>query len=253
MTSFKKLHQQNQSLLLGNVWDVQSALIYEKLGFQAIGTSSAAVAQSLGYEDGENMPFDDYLFIIKRIRASVDLPFSVDLEAGYGKTLEAVVANIKTLHELGVVGINIEDSTVGEGSRSIENAVIFAEKVQKIVSMLKKESIEIFINVRSDAFLLQLPNALEEAKIRIKLYENAGADGIFLPCITAPNDIKEVVASTSLPINVMCMPTLPDFETLANLGVKRISMGDFVNTSIYRKMDELVKSVIINKNFSPLF
>lgn len=83
---FKELlHQNEEPLLLGNVWNPQSTKVYEKLGYKALATSSSAVAHSLGYEDGENMTFGEYLYIVERILKSVSIPLTVDLEGGYGK------------------------------------------------------------------------------------------------------------------------------------------------------------------------
>jgi 2-methylisocitrate lyase-like PEP mutase family enzyme len=250
---FKALHQQTAPLLLGNVWNVQSAVILQKQQYKAIATSSMAVAETLGYQDGEQMPFDEYLLIIKRIKASTTIPLSVDLEAGYGKTEDEIIENIKLLHDLGVAGINLEDSVVNSAVRVIVNADIFAEKLAGITSRLKALDIDIFINVRCDAFLLGLPNAINEAVNRIRLYEKAGANGIFLPCITAIDDIKATVNCTELPINVMCMPGLPDFEVLSSLGVKRISMGSFLNNAVYKRAEVLAQNIIRERNFSSLF
>ena len=96
---FKNYHYQENPLIIGNIWDVPSALHMQNLGFQALGTSSAAVASMLGYEDGENIPFSEYLMIIKRIMESVEIPVTVDLEGGYGNDSETVFDNIKmSLH-----------------------------------------------------------------------------------------------------------------------------------------------------------
>jgi 2-methylisocitrate lyase-like PEP mutase family enzyme len=241
LQQFRKLHYNESPLLLGNVWNVQSAFVFQNLGFEAIGTSSSAIAKSLGYEDGENISFEDYLFIIDRIIKSVNLPLSVDLEAGYGKTEEAIVSNIARLIKLGVAGINIEDSIVVNNKRSIQKANDFANKLYNITTELNNRNMELFINVRCDAFLLNLPDTWNEAIKRIRLYENAGIDGIFLPCITNETDIKKVVENTKLPLNVMCMPDLPDFKRLQELGVKRISMGNFVNGHIYKQMEAGIK------------
>lgn len=253
INKFRELHQSAELLLIGNVWNVQSALIYEKLGYQAIGTSSAAIARSLGYEDGENMPFQDYWFMIKRILETTSLPLTVDLEAGYDNDVKRVFEHILELYKAGVVGINIEDSVVLNGKRKISDALSFAIKLEELLQMLKDHNVDIFINVRCDAFLLGLPDALSEAKERIKLYEDKFIDGIFLPCITNEKDIASIVERTSLPINVMCMPDLPDFDRLKSLGVKRISMGDFVNAFAYQKMEEAAASFISNHSFSTLF
>jgi 2-methylisocitrate lyase-like PEP mutase family enzyme len=106
--------------------------------------------------------------------------------------------------------------------------------------------------VRTDGFLLGLPSALTETLARIKAYENTGANGIFVPCITAGNDIEAVVKSTRLPINVMCMPALPDFDVLKSLGVKRISMGPFLFNSVYSHAGKLAKAIIDDNNFLPI-
>jgi 2-methylisocitrate lyase-like PEP mutase family enzyme len=250
---FKALHQQTEPLLLGNVWDVKSAVIFEKQQYKAIATSSMALAETLGYQDGEQMPFDEYLLIIKRIKASTSIPLSVDLEAGYSETEEAIVKNIKQLHDLDIAGINIEDSVVNSSGRAILNAEAFAQKLKGITTRLKAIGIDIFINVRCDAFLLGLPNACDEAVSRIKLYEKSGANGIFLPCITAIPDIKTTVNCTRLPVNVMCMPGLPDFEVLSSLGVKRISMGSFFSSAVFKRAETLAQNISREKNFSSLF
>jgi 2-methylisocitrate lyase-like PEP mutase family enzyme len=97
-----------------------------------------------------------------------------------------------------------------------------------------------------------MPTALAETLTRIQHYKYAGADGIFVPCITNRDDIKEVVKATLLPINVMCMPGLPDFEELGSLGVKRISMGGFFFDKAYDHIAKLSKTIVEDKNFSSI-
>jgi 2-methylisocitrate lyase-like PEP mutase family enzyme len=250
---FKNLHNQNEPFLLSNVWNVQSAIISEKSGFKSIGTSSAAIAHSLGYEDGENMSFNDYLFIIERIKKSVTIPVTVDLEAGYGTDEETIISNISKLAKLGIAGINIEDSIVKNGTRTLVNAIEFSKKLTIISKTLKTKKIELFINVRTDTFLLNCDNVMSETLKRIKLYEQSNIDGIFLPCITNENDIKTIADNTDLPINVMCMPELPNFDILKYAGVKRISMGNFVNDYIYKNMTPIFEKIVKEKSFNCLF
>ena len=88
---FKNLHNQDPSLLLGNVWNAQSALLFQKLGFNAIGTSSAAIATSLGYEDGEKMPFEDLFRIVKSIQSKINIPLTVDIEGGYSRNTSQII------------------------------------------------------------------------------------------------------------------------------------------------------------------
>ncbi|EDP96156.1 isocitrate lyase/phosphoenolpyruvate mutase family protein [Kordia algicida OT-1] len=249
---FKNLHQQEKPLLIANVWDVPSAKTAEKLNFQAIGTSSAAIASLLGYNDGEEMEFSELEYIIKRIALHTTLPLSVDLESGYSRNPTQIINHIKRLAALGVVGINIEDSVVTE-TRTLVPAHDFAKTLKTIKEQLQKEAIDIFINVRTDTFILLKENIIEETKKRIQLYQNAGADAIFTPCIEKEDDIKTIVAATHLPINVMCMPNLPDFETLTKLGVKRISMGNFLFDKMYGTFEETVQTILNQHAFKTIF
>ena len=119
---FKSLHHSDELLLLPNAWNAKSASLFQQAGFAAVATSSMAVAHSLGYEDGEAMPFSDYLLVIKRIVSQLQIPLSVDIEMGYGDTDEKIFSNILQLTELGVAGINIEDSIIVNTNRSLKDA-----------------------------------------------------------------------------------------------------------------------------------
>ena len=249
---FKNLHQQNDPLLICNVWDVPSTKIAEKLNFQAIGTSSFAIAKMLGYEDGEKLSFPELEYIVKRIAANTKLPLSVDLESGYSRDYLEISDHIKRLAGLGVVGINIEDSIV-DTERTFIEPEQFSKTLSLVRNQLEKDSIKIFINVRTDTFLLGHSNPVEETKKRIKLYENAGADGIFVPCVEKEPDIKAIVESTALPINVLCMPNLPNFDKLMKLGVKRISMGNFIFDNMYKDFESMLNLVSVQKSFNSVF
>jgi 2-methylisocitrate lyase-like PEP mutase family enzyme len=247
---FLELHRQKEPLLIGNVWNVQSAKVFEELKLKAIATSSAAVAATLGYADGEKMSFEEYLFIIKRIATCTSLPLSVDLETGYGRSAEEVVNNIEQLIDTGVVGINIEDSDISNGTRSIVDASLFADKIRAISAALSAKGKQFFINIRTDAFLLNLPGALEESLKRIKIYENSGAHGLFFPCVTKESDIAALVKASSLPVHVMYMPNLPGFGVLETLGVKRISMANFMNEIVYSKLKTITEKHLRERKFS---
>jgi 2-methylisocitrate lyase-like PEP mutase family enzyme len=236
MQEFKQLHQQTKPLLLGNVWDVTSAKCAQRAGYQALGTSSAAIASLLGYEDGEQMSFSELVYMVQRIITSSLLPLTVDIEAGFSLDPKIIADQIQQLAELGVVGINIEDSRVG-ASRNLIPTDEFTNLLSATHLQLQERQIDVFVNVRCDAFLLGVDNVVEEAIKRAKLYQLAGADGLFFPCITEIDDIKAVVTATSLPINVLSMPELPNFEVLAGLGVKRISMGNFAHEAVYTGLE----------------
>lgn len=249
---FKKFHNQDSALLLGNVWNVQSALLFQKLGFKAIGTSSAAIATSLGYEDGEKMPFEDLLRIVKNIQAKINIPLTVDIEGGYSRNISELTGNIVALQKLGVVGINIEDSIMNT-EREVINAEEFGKTIRLIKSHLSKNNINIFINVRTDFYIMGLKKPFEGTLKRIKIYDKNGADGIFVPCIVKEQEIKKIVESTTLPVNVMCMPDLPNFNSLERLGVKRISIGPFLYNDMIGKLEKSIIEITNRQSFNSIF
>ena len=240
----------SEFLVLGNVWDVSSALSCRKLGFKAIGTSSAAVAASLGFEDGEDMPFADLLAVVASIRARVDLPLTVDIEGGYARDADGIIGNVKALMDLGVVGINIEDSVVEAGVRRM----LPADEFGRIIGDIKAEiGVRVFLNARTDAYIMGLDAPFEPTVERIKHYKAVGADGVFVPCITDIAEIKRLVDISELPLNVMCMPDLPDFAVLQKLGVKRISMGPFAYNMMIDYFERKLSKVIADQSFKAMF
>jgi 2-methylisocitrate lyase-like PEP mutase family enzyme len=249
--TFSQLHQNSAPFLLGNIWDVNSAKVFEANGYKAIGISSQALSNAFGYEDGENLPFDLLLRLAKRVVEVVNIPFSVDLEGGYSRTIDGIVENINKLHDAGVAGINLEDTIAG-ANRQFQPVADFQKTLSAVADHISRNNLRLFLNIRTDGFLLGMPTALAETLTRIKSYEGSGANGIFVPCITNRNDIKAVVDATKLPINVMCMPGLPDFEELGSLGVKRISMGPFMFSKVYDHAGKLAKAVMSDKNFSSI-
>src|SRR3569833_1559347 len=126
---FYQLHHHQKPLILANAWNAKSAQLIEEAGFEAIGTSSGAISSSLGYDDGEKIPFDELLYIVQRIKASIKIPLSVDMERGYTDDLTVLTDNIKRLIDSGVSGINIEDAQ-GED--------IYLRKLESIKNYLLK-------------------------------------------------------------------------------------------------------------------
>ncbi|USH04963.1 isocitrate lyase/phosphoenolpyruvate mutase family protein [Grimontia kaedaensis] len=250
---FYQLSTSEPMYLLGNVWDANSAKIAESLGYRTIGTSSAAIAHSLGYEDGEAMTFDELLFIVKRILACSTLPLNVDIESGYGDCPEQIADNVSTLIKMGVKGINIEDSKVHAGERVLENADDFQQKLRDVIKLLGSQRNEVFINVRTDTFLLGLDNAKEETVGRAQRYADAGANGLFVPFLSKPEDIKAIANVIAIPLNVMCTPTLPDFFTLKQLGVNRVSMGNYVHGYLQDSLSRILTKIQERQSFSFLF
>lgn len=250
---FAELHQQNTPLLIANVWDAGSAKAAEDAGYQALGTSSAAIAAMLGYEDGEALSFDELLYIVTRIQSVTRLPLSVDMEAGYGESASDIAAHLARLAERGIVGVNLEDSRVVKGVRQLDVAADFARRLSAIRRQLDEVRCRLFINVRTDTFLLNHPEALQETLMRCRLYQHAGADGLFVPCLTAENDIATLAQDMDVPLNVMCMPGLPTFDRLRELGVKRISMGNFIHCAMQSKLTALMRMIPSQQSFAGVF
>lgn len=248
--TFSQLHYSDEPLVMGNVWDVASAKVFEELGFKAIATSSAAIANSMGYEDGQNMPFGLLLETVQRIKKSISIPLSVDMERGYANTIPGIIQNIEKLHEAGVIGINIEDSLKDSRLRSVES---FQKLISCIANHLSRKNMQLFINARTDAFLLKLPNAIDETVLRANAYEAAGANGLFIPFITSITDIKKVVAVTSLPVSVFFCKGLPDFKTLAGAGVKRISMGMALYNAVKKDLQKRIEMIQQSQSVNSLF
>ena len=164
---FTQLHYQESPLLLGNVWDAHSAVIAQEAGFQALGTSSHAIAFSLGYKDGEEIPFDELLFMVERIMQVATIPVSVDFESGYSEKPKKVAKKVRKLTELGVVGINLEDSQVLNGKRQLQSpevlvAKIEAEDAEKGTILIKADNLflkETFSQIKNPPFPGESPMA----------------------------------------------------------------------------------------------
>jgi 2-methylisocitrate lyase-like PEP mutase family enzyme len=238
--AFYELHNKETPLILANAWNVKSAQLFEQNGYDAIGTSSGAISNSMGYEDGEKMPFKELLYIVQRITACTHIPVSVDFERGYTNNLTELTDNIQRLLDIGVVGINIEDAQGEE---------LFLKKLYAIKNHLEKTNQKLFINARTDGFLQKLDSPLELTIRRAKLYQEAGADGLFVTAVADPSVIKAISASTSLPLNLVGSPKLPSFKTMSELGVRRISMAVFLYKSTYDHLEQFSKKVKANQSF----
>lgn len=241
---FLQLHNRKEPLLIANAWNAKSAQIIEKNGYDAIGTSSGAIADSLGYPDGEKIPFTELLYILQRIRSSTSIPLSVDLERGYTDNFNDLNENIQKLLDIGVAGINLEDAQ-GED--------LYLKKLTSIKSYLERSGQKLFINARIDAFLLKLPSPLETTLKRAQLYQNAGADGLFVTGIQDTDIIKKITSATSLPVNVVGVPNLSSIDTLVECGIRRISMAVFLYRSAYNHMENVAKKIRSENSLAPLY
>ena len=250
---FKSLHHQEKPLLLGNAWDIQSAKILQKTGYPAVLTSSAALARSAGYEDGEKIPFNELLSTVEKMVAALSVPLSVDFEKGYSRDIYKIIDNISALADAGVAGVNFEDSVYTPSGRELGSAEEFSRKISTIKNHLEKSKRKIFINARTDGFILKLDRCLDISIQRAKSYSDAGADGIFVPFVKNEEDIRAIVSAIRLPLNVLSMAELPDYERLSSLGVRRISMGSAIFTNTYAYFEKLADRINSEKSIALLF
>lgn len=217
--SFRDLH--DDLLLLPCAWDAASAALLGDLGFEAIGTTSAGMAWSLGRPDGSLLR-DDVLEATKRITAATSAMVSADIEHGYSASVSEVAALVLELATLGVVGVNIEDST-SSGQRAGDE---FAEWLSGVVDLVRP-SADVVVNARVDTWLTGGSGELgyKDAVSRARLYEQAGADGIFIPAVPSVRDAALVVRSVGLPVNVMATAGGPTLAEWRAVGVRRVSTG----------------------------
>ena len=222
---FHALHCADRPLVLVNVWDVGSARVVADAGAAALATSSWAVAAAYGVADGQVLSFDDLLAITSRIVRAVDIPVSVDAEAGYAEDEATMVANMARLMELGVAGINLEDSIIGtEGLRAPEEQ---ASRIAAVRRHARSSDCDLFVNARTDLFLRPGgdPGAkLDETIVRGQAYVAAGASGLFVPGLSDPAAIRRLCDVIDVPVNIMVTGPV-DVLSLYALGVRRISQG----------------------------
>jgi len=214
---FKASHQASKPLFLTNVWDAASAAILAKMGAPALATSSAALCWSLGYQDGNQMPFGQLTAAIERITQAVDIPLSVDIEIGYSDDPDAVADHVAALIDRGVVGINIEDG------RGQVDAL-----VTKIDMIRSRCAPDLFINARTDVYLQNLVaehDRCQAAIDRARVYLAAGADGIFVPGLSDLPEIKQLAQAIAAPLNVMVNDRPEDWPAVVACGVARVSSG----------------------------
>ena len=233
---FKALHAQGDMLLLPNAWDVPSALAFQNAGFKAIGTTSWAIAAMLGYKDGENIPFEEMLLVVKRIIASIDIMVTVDAEAGYAQDEVSIVANILKIVEAGAVGINFEDTIKGAGGvlQPIEKQV---SAIRAIKNSVVTDDGPIFLNARIDTFLVEKDQqqACKATIERGRAYIEAGADCLFVPFLTDEGMISEIAAACDAPINILALPQMADLRKIQSLGVNRLSLGNGVFDMVVKR------------------
>ena len=237
---FRDLHSNpHQPLILANVWDAGGARLVESLGARAVATTSAGVAWAKGYPDGNVMPAQLLAHLAGEIIRAVQVPVTIDVEGGYSDDPSVVAENLRPIIATGISGINIED-----GAGEME---LLAKKITAIKKIASSEGSDIFVNARTDVYLEDLAPDNEkprEVLKRASIYQNAGADGLFVPGMTGVADIGVVTQGTALPVNLMASPSLPKLDALVKLNVRRLSSGGTLAQIAYKHLGRLAASFL---------
>ncbi|MGA3043832.1 MAG: isocitrate lyase/phosphoenolpyruvate mutase family protein [Bryobacteraceae bacterium] len=214
---FRALHRGPEILVLPNAWDCVSARIVEEAGFPAIATTSAGVANALGYPDGEHIPAAEMLAAVARIARCVGVPVTADLEAGY----RDIAATAAGLVASGAIGLNLEDA----GGDPAQHAA----HISTVRRVGRDLGVNLVINARTDLYLdrtgcdpaLRFDWSCE----RLRAYIDAGADCVFVPGIADEDTIRRFVEALNFPFNVLAAAGTPPIRRLQELGVARVSVG----------------------------
>jgi 2-methylisocitrate lyase-like PEP mutase family enzyme len=225
--AFRAMHVGSRILVLPNAWDAMSARVIEEAGARAIATTSAGVAFSVGYPDGEAMPRDEMIAAIARIARVVTVPVSADIESGFAHDARGVADTVRRVIEAGAVGINLEDQ-LHDGTKSLYDIEVAVERIRAAREAASSSGVPIVINARTDVYLLAIGEEsarFDHAVRRANAYRRAGADCLFIPRVAKPVDIARIVPALEGPLNLLVSPGIPPVSQLERLGVARLSAG----------------------------
>jgi 2-methylisocitrate lyase-like PEP mutase family enzyme len=225
--TFRKLHRAARILVLPNTWDVASSRIIEDAGFEAIATSSAGIAFSLGYPDGQRISRSEMMAAVARITRAVKIPVTADSEAGYGDRPEDAAQTATAVIEAGAVGMNLEDSR-DDVTHPLIDLTLAVEKIKAVREAASAAGVPIVLNARTDVYLAQVgkpESRYDETIRRLAAYRDAGADCLFAPGVRDASTIGRLVLDLKWPVNILAGPGFPSVPELQKLGVARVSLG----------------------------
>ena len=233
---FHQLHHQQKGFVLANAWDLSSAQFIQAAGAKAVATTSRGIAASLGLADGENISFQTQITLVKSLTKHLHIPLSVDIESGYSNDPQQISQNVLVLARLGVVGINIEDSDKETDTlRSIEQQCTIISEIKKVLNENGFGSL--FINARTDTYFVS-DSPFQATLKRAKAYQDAGADGLFVPSITNIEHISSLANTIDMPLNVMAINNFNSAKAAFAGGAKRFSLG----SSLYDLVGNTIKT-----------
>lgn len=252
---FRRLHQGPQMLLLPNAWDVASARILEEAGHPAIATTSAGIAYSLGYADGQNISREEMLSMVGRIAGAVRVPVTADLESGYGDTAKAIAETVKAAIEAGAIGMNLEDLS-GDAQSPLLDLPRQIEKIQAVREIAAEMAVPFVLNARTDVFLAAIGR--EETRFdrtveRPRAYRKAGADCVFAPGLSDLETIEKLVKAVEAPLNILALPAGPPMAELERVGVARVSTGSGIMRAAMGVVERVAKEMIADRSCKTMY
>ncbi|MEU9801462.1 isocitrate lyase/phosphoenolpyruvate mutase family protein [Streptomyces sp. NPDC051000] len=236
----KQLHAEYKPLVLPTIWDVWSARTAADAGFLALTVGSHPLAESRGADDHEGQTFEEVLAAVRPIIAAVDVPVSVDLEAGYGQEPADLIAG---LVEVGGAGLNIEDTVHSDGGR-VRSTQEHADYIAGLRAAADDAAIPVWINGRTDLFLHaeDASGVLDEAIERLRAMERAGADSVYPVRIQDDDDLlAAVIDAVAIPVNSTAHPVKHDLERFRRLGVGRITYGPLLQLALTDSMKDMLR------------
>jgi 2-methylisocitrate lyase-like PEP mutase family enzyme len=225
--ALRALHVPGRPLVLVNAWDAASAAVIARAGAPAVASTSAGVANALGYADGQRLTREQMLVAVAPLAVAVDIPVTIDMEAGYGDTPDNAAITARGVLAAGAVGLNIED-TADVGPEKLLEIDLFAAKIAAIRAVAGEAGVPIVVNARTDVFLAGVGDPatrVERAAERGRAYLEAGADCVFVPAVCDAAQIGALVEQIGGPVSVLAGARTPSLAELAHLGVARISVG----------------------------
>lgn len=222
--AFRALHEREGAFIIPNPWDIGTARILAHLGFEALATTSAGYAFSIGKRDNQ-VGRDAMLAHVSDIVSATDLPVSADLENGFGDDPETVVETFRRAAVTGLAGGSIEDST-GRPEAPVYDLGLAVERVRAAVEAVRSLPFPFTVTARSENYLVGRPDLADTIK-RLQAYQEAGADVLYAPGLATREDIAAVVRSVDRPVNVVMglRGVQLSLAELAEIGVKRVSIG----------------------------
>jgi 2-methylisocitrate lyase-like PEP mutase family enzyme len=250
-TSFRALHQRAGAFVIPNPWDVGSARLLASLGFEALATTSAGLAFSLGRPEGL-LSREEVLAHCRAIVGATGLPVSADLEKGFGDSPESAAETIRAAAETGLAGCSIEDHT-GRRDDPIYDAILAVERIAAAVEAARGLGRDFVLTARCENFLWERPD-LDDTLRRLQAFEAAGADVLYAPGLRDLEAIRTVCAALKKPVNVvMGLPGAAfTVRELAEAGVKRISVGSALARLAYGACIAAAEEIAATGSFTAL-